>query len=305
MRKLLLSVLFFCAIIRPCVAANLLPATTSTIPSDTLGVEKNADPTFSTPALWTLNTWTISGGAAHHTAGVSDYLVPVAVSNIEKGKVYQTVFTVASTGGSVQASVGGVLGTTRTAGTFTQTLSVTTSTGRLGFLASSAFVGSVSGYSVKETISAIGTNTSYFSGVWRQNITGAVVSGDTSGIFSIVSGPGVNGKAYQIANTGSTDVVVTLTPTKALTVGRHYRPIVIAKRTVGSTAATYKLTGGTAVNITSSTFVPLAAPAVATNTTDKPTFTVPAGTTIQFYQPKLLDSADGVGFSFGNFDFRY
>lgn len=286
---------------------NLLPVNTTVVPADVVGSELNTA-SLITGAGYTVTgndathivTFNYGGGARYQSDTTSPVLNLKPPIVMVVGRVYQV--TVALSQANVLKMSGldsaeYVLNAT----TYTKT-GVATAT-QLALLRNSAGVDvTVTAISIKEVQWATGTKSFHNGTSFAQNITGLTLSGDTAGVLSIISGPGANGKAYQIANTGSVDVVVTLTTSKALTVGRSYRPIVIAKRTVGSTAATYKLTGGTAVNIDSATFTPLAAPAVATNTTDKPIFTVPAGVTIQFYQPKLLDNAGG-GFNFNAFDF--
>lgn len=302
----LITALFLLILPTASWSANLLPVSTTYIPQDSYGAElltNQADREFSSDTGgWSKTGTTAIAGGVCNIKGADGQGISRGLTTL--GKVYLAPFTVTRVGsGTVYINSLSGVGTHSTTGNYTDSGLATSTTFRV-FAHSAGTDLDIDNISVKEVFYAIGTK-SYFSASFRQNLPGTL-SGDTAGVWSIISGPGANGKAYQIANTGSTDVVVTLTPTKALTVGRHYRPIVIAKRTVGSGTATYKLTGGTAVNITSATFVPLAAPAVATNTTDKPTFTVPAGVTIQFYQPKLLTINDWLGgFSFGNFDFRY
>jgi len=268
---------------------NILPSAVTQIPADTIGPElitNQADRELSSDTGWWTETNTsISGGVATITANNG---------TISKngllffGAKYQGIFTIS---GYTSGSIGMGSGTTLSAGRFpngngTFVVPFVQDGSAGSFILVSTVAGpSFDNISVKTIKYGIGTK-SVYSTTWRQNIDGIVISGDTAGVLSIVD-IGSGAKGYQIANSGSANVVVSIAPSRNLIVGRTYRLDITAKKTAGTTAATFTLDGGVATNINSASFIALTSRIQAASVSDAFKITVPAGTTIQFYNPRL------------------
>jgi len=78
---------------------------------------------FATDTIWTKGAgWTIAAGVATATGAISTALSQTATTTLIAGQSYTVTFTVTASAGTVTPSIGGTSGTTRGAGTFTETI---------------------------------------------------------------------------------------------------------------------------------------------------------------------------------------
>jgi hypothetical protein len=104
---------------------------------------------FATDTDWTKGTgWTISGGAANKSAGVTSNLSQTSMT-ITAGVLYVLTYTVTRSAGNLQPILGGGLGTLRSAsGTYTDVI-LTSTTATLAIVGDNLFVGSIDNISLK------------------------------------------------------------------------------------------------------------------------------------------------------------
>ena len=105
--------------------------------------------TFSSSSGWTTSAgWTISGGAATHSAGTTTLYQ--SLTGLVAGTNYTVTYTITGlTGGTVTANLGGTNGSARSAnGTYTEAINCGSTNTRLTFTPTTTFVGSIDNVSV-------------------------------------------------------------------------------------------------------------------------------------------------------------
>jgi len=146
--------------------------------------------TFASDTVWTKGTgWTITGGAAVKTAGTASLLSQAA--SVSAGQVYQIVFTVTRTAGTLTPQLTGgtaVSGTAVSAsGTYIRFLTALSGNTTLSFSADSSFAGTVDNVSIRLVSVLAGVRTKTVS------IAGApvdVTSDDDLGFRTMLSNAG-------------------------------------------------------------------------------------------------------------------
>jgi predicted secreted protein len=146
--------------------------------------------TFATDSVWTKGTgWTITGGAAVKSAGTASVLSQAA--SVSAGSVYQVVFTVTRSAGTLTPQLTGgttVSGTAVSAsGTYVRFLTAVTGNTTLAFSADSSFAGTVDNVSIRLVTVLAGVRTKTVS------IAGApidVTNDDDLGFRTLLSNAG-------------------------------------------------------------------------------------------------------------------
>lgn len=122
------------------------------------------DSEFETQDYWTIETnWSIAGGVASHSSGVSSSLYQETTIALESGESYEVTFTLANyVGGNITPYLSGGTGTAGTArsanGTYVETIVAGTGNTLLDFRASVTFVGDISDVNINKVGSV---------GVWK------------------------------------------------------------------------------------------------------------------------------------------